>query len=130
MTLFGQILAVAIVSVAAILILKKTGGDFAMVVSLVSVCVLCVFALTMLQPVMDMLERLQSLSGLNTAVMAPVFKTALVGILTGVAATICTDSGQNGIAKMVELCGTVMALYLASPLISAVLDLLNRLVGG
>lgn len=130
MEVFTQVLAVAIVSVVAILILKKSGGDFAMLVSLASVCVLCLFAMLLLKPVMDMLGRLQTLSGLNTAVMAPVFKTALVGILTGVGATICADSGQNGIAKMVELCGTVMALYLASPLISAVLDLLNQLVGG
>ena len=62
--------------------------------------------------------------------MAPVFKTALIGVLTNVGASICADSGENGIAKVVELCGTIMALYLSTPLISAVLDLLDSLLGG
>ena len=35
-------------------------------------------------------------------------------------------TGQlQGIARMVELCGTAMALYLATPLMTAVLELLR-----
>lgn len=130
MSTFYQVLAIAMVAVISILVLRKYAGEFALVLALACVCALCLFAMTMIRPVMDMLERLEKMSGVNTAIMAPVFKTAIIGVLTNVGASICTDSGENGIAKMVELCGTIMALYLSTPLISAVLDLLNSLLGG
>jgi stage III sporulation protein AD len=77
-----------------------------------------------------MVSQLEELTGINTAVMSPVFKTAMIGILTNVAAGICADNGESGIARMVEICGTIMALYLSIPLISAVLELLDSLLGG
>lgn len=127
---FSQALAVALVTVTAILTLKKRSGEFALVLALLCVAVLCLFAMTTLRPVLDMLERLEDLAGVSTAVLAPVVKTALIGILTHVCAGVCADSGENGIARMVELCGTAMALYLSTPLITAVLDLLDSLLGG
>lgn len=130
MQTFLQVLAAAVITVTAILVLKKYNGEFGLLLALVCICSLCVFALTLIRPVMDMMHRLEDLSGVNTAIMAPVFKTALIGVLTNVGASICADSGENSIAKVVELCGTIMALYLSTPLISAVLDLLDSLLGG
>ena len=127
---FYQVLAIALVTVTAILILRKRTGEFALVLTLLCISILCYFAVTMLRPVLDLIEQLEDLSGVNTAVLTPVLKTAMIGILTNIGAGVCADSGENGIAKMVELCGTAAALYLATPLISAVLDLLNSLLGG
>ena len=127
---FFQVLVIALVTVIAILVLRKRVEELALVMTVLCISVLSFFAVTMLQPVLDTVSRLEELSGINTAVMAPVFKTALIGILTNVGAGICSDSGEGGIAKMVELCGTVMALYLSTPLISAVLELLDSLLGG
>ena len=127
---FFQVLVIARVTVIAILVLRKRVEELALVMTVLCISVLSFFAVTMLQPVLDTVSRLEELSGINTAVMAPVFKTALIGILTNVGAGICSDSGEGGIAKMVELCGTVMALYLSTPLISAVLELLDSLLGG
>lgn len=127
---FSQILAAALVTVTAILVLRRRTSEFALVLSLLCIAGLCLFAVTTLQPVMEMLRKLENLSGVHAAVLAPVVKTALIGILTHVCAGICSDSGENGIARMVELCGTAMALYLATPLITAVLELLETLLGG
>ncbi|MCI8525817.1 MAG: stage III sporulation protein AD [Oscillospiraceae bacterium] len=127
---FFQVLALAVVAVTAILVLKKHVGEFALVLAVLCAAILCTFAVTTLQPVLEMLERLEALSGVNTAILSPVLKTAMIGILTSVSAGVCADSGESGIAKMVELCGTAMALYLSTPLISAVLDLLDTLLGG
>lgn len=127
---FFQVLAIAMVSVTVILILRKHTGELALVMAILCAAALCVFAVSTLRPVMDMLARLEALSGVNTAILSPVFKTAMIGILTNVGAGICADSGESGIARMVELCGTAVALYLSAPLISAVLDLLDALLGG
>lgn len=127
---FIKILSLALVTVLAVLLLRKRAAEFSTVLSLVCITALCFFAATTLQPVMDMLERLETLSGVHGAILAPVVKTALIGILTHICAGVCSDAGENGIARMVELCGTAMALYLSTPLITAVLDLLDSLLGG
>jgi len=125
---FVRVLAVTVTAVIATAILKRMGGEFAAVLALCCVCLLGTFAVRTAAPVVEVIERLETLSGLSPAVLGPVLKAALVGILTGIASAVCADGGQNGMAKAVELCGTVMALCLAAPLISAVLELLESLM--
>lgn len=130
MSAFIQVISVALVTVAAVLALKKGAPELAAVLSIFSIFLLAFYALSFLRPVLDILEQLEELSGINSTVIAPVLKTAIIGILTSLCSGICEDNGENGLSKVVELCGAVMALYLSIPLISAVLDLLNALLGG
>ena len=127
---FIQIVVLALTAMVAVSALKKRGGEFSLLVTAVCIGALGVFAVTRLGPVLDLLRRLEKLTGVNRAIMAPALKAALVGILTNVAAGVCGDCGEGGVAKMVELCGTVMALYLSAPLVTAVLELLDGLLGG
>ncbi len=127
---FIQILVLALTGMAAVTALKKRSGEFALIIGAVCVGALGVFAVTRLEPVLELLERLEGLAGVDSEILSPALKTALIGILTNVAAGVCGDCGEAGVAKMVELCGTVMALYLSTPLISAVLELLDELLGG
>ncbi|MCI8842994.1 MAG: hypothetical protein HFF08_02635 [Oscillospiraceae bacterium] len=127
---FIQIVVLALTAMVAVSALKKRAGEFSLLVTAVCIGALGVFAVTRLGPVLDLLRRLEKLTGVNRAIMAPALKAALVGILTNVAAGVCGDCGEGGVAKMVELCGTVMALYLSAPLVTAVLELLDGLLGG
>ncbi len=127
---FIQVVVLALTAMVAVSALKKRAGEFSLLVTAVCIGALGVFAVTRLGPVLDLLRRLEKLTGVNRAIMAPALKAALVGILTNVAAGVCGDCGEGGVAKMVELCGTVMALYLSAPLVTAVLELLDGLLGG
>lgn len=130
MEMFIQVLITALITIAAILVVKKNTGEFALVLALLCICVLGVFVIKLFSPIVDVLKRLKELSGVSESIIEPVFKTTMVGILTNICSGICADCGENGIAKMVELCGTMMVLYLSIPLISAVLDLFSSLLGG
>lgn len=127
---FIQILVLALAAMAAVSVLKKRSGEFSLLVTAVCIGALGVFAAMRLEPVLELLRKLEKLTGVNRAILAPALKAALVGVLTNVAAGVCGDCGEGGAAKMVELCGTVMALYLSAPLAAAVLELLDELLGG
>lgn len=127
---FIQIVVLALTAMVAVSALKKRAGEFSLLVTAVCIGALGVFAVTRLGPVLELLRRLEKLTGVNRAILAPAIKAALVGVLTNVAAGVCGDCGEAGVAKMVELCGTVMALYLSTPLVAAVLELLDGLLGG
>ncbi len=127
---FIRAIVLTFVGMAAITALRKRAGEFSLLIAAVCIGALCLFAATRLKPVLELLQKLEKLTGVDTAILAPVVKTALIGVLTNIAAGVCADCGEGSVAKMVELCGAVMALYLSAPLISAVLELLDGLLGG
>ena len=87
-------------------------------------------AVQLLAPIFSVAEQLRSLSGLSTAVTAPLFKVTAIGILSRVAAGVCGDAGEKALERAVELSGSILALYAALPLVSAVLELLEDMLGG
>ena len=111
-------------------ILKKSGQEYT-----VLLCVCCtVFAvgtaISYFSPVIAFLQKLQEISGVNGVIFAPLLKTAAIGLLTQVTAGVCADAGQMSMAKMTELCGSLLALYTALPLAEQMLELLEELMHG
>lgn len=130
MDYFLYLVILVVLSLVMSLILKSFHPSFAFVTCLVTIIGLCIYSFTTLSSVLSVLGSLEELSGLSNDVLEPVLKTALIGILTNMTAAICVDSGQSGMGKMVEVCGSALTLYLSMPLISAVLDMLTTMIGG
>ena len=68
------------------------------------------------------------MAGLSPAVVAPVLKTVGIAILTHIAAQVCKDAGEGGIAAVTETAGTALSLCAALPLLRAVLDTVSALL--
>ena len=122
--------AMAIVCALLCTVLKQHGAELSSVLALAGCVGLLIAALTVLSPVMTFLRRLSGLAGINAALLAPVLKAAAVGLLTQLTESFCKDAGQQALAKAVELCGGILALYALLPLASSVAELLQRMAGG
>ena len=130
MEVFLQAAVLAIVTVVLTAMLKKTNRELALLLSLAACVLLGVFLMRLAEPVVDFMSKLRNLAGLDKALMTPMLKTIGIGILTQLSATICADAGENAIAKRVEVCGGVLALYVALPLMEAVIDMVEQMSGG
>lgn len=127
---FVRICGVGIIAGIAALVLKKEEHTMATLLT-TGACVLAgYFLLEVLAPVIRFLKELQQLSGISDTLMTPLFKTVAVGFLSQITASLCQDAGQTAVAKTVELCGSVLALYLSLPILNTVLSLLRELMGG
>ncbi len=122
--------AMAIVCALLCTVLKQHGAELSSVLALAGCVGLLIAALTVLSPVMTFLRRLSGLAGINAALLAPVLKAAAVGLLTQLTESFCKDAGEGALAKAVELCGGILALYALLPLASSVAELLQRMAGG
>ena len=112
------------------LLLKKQAPELTLCLC-VLVCALCFLtSFPFFSPILAFFHRLQELTGLSGAVFAPLFKTAAIGLLAQMAATICRDSGQQALAQAVEICCGFISFYLALPLLEMVLSLLQTMIGG
>ena len=50
--------------------------------------------------------------------------------MTQLTASVCADAGESTVARLIELCGSVLGIYTALPLLEAVLSLLRTMLEG
>ena len=126
-----DMLKVAALGVAAALcavVVKKNVQELGIVLALAAGAVILTFAFGAVGSIRAFLDRLGDLAGLSPAVLAPVVKTVGIAIVTKVAAEVCRDAREGGIASFVEIAGAVLALFVALPLLEAVLDTVTGLL--
>ena len=125
-----KIAVLALSAALAATVLKKHSAETALLLSLTACVLIALVLLQILDPILDFLQRLRSLSGLDQALMTPMLKAVGISFLTQFASNICADAGQSAIAKLVELSGSILALYVSLPLFEAVLDMVQTMGSG
>ena len=128
-TEFRVILLAVICSVLTVLV-RERSGVMAVLLSIAACCALLLCSVRFFAPAVEFADRLRSLSGVSSTVTAPLMKITALGILTQMAGSLCEDAGENALAKTVNICGAVFSVYVALPLMSAVMDMLENMLGG
>ena len=122
--------AIAVVGTVLTVVLRRDAGAVALAVAFVCCFALVSCLLGLLTPLLRFREELRQTAGLSTAILSPLLKSVAIGLITEVAAGVCSDAGQSSLAKFVQLCGVAAALYVALPLMEAILSMLQTLNGG
>lgn len=124
----GKIAALAVVAALCAAVVKKQSPEIAMVLALAAGVMILLSCAQGLARVLDFLDGLAEFGGLSSAVVTPVVKVAGIAVVTRIAAEICRDAKEGGLASFVETSGTVLALLTALPLLTAVLSTLEGLL--
>lgn len=127
---FLKIAGVALLAALLASVLDKRDHALAVSIGLLACMMALLACIRSFQPAARLFEELSELSGLGGGYLEPLVKTAGIGIVTQITCAVCADCGQNALAKIAELCGTVAALCMTLPLLRSVLDLLQEMVGG
>lgn len=123
-----KIAAVAIISAICAVVVKEQVQELGLVLALTAGALILSFALSAMEGVRQLMDTLASLAGLSSSVLLPVVKTVGIAIVTRVAAEVCRDAKEGGIAAFVETAGAACALFVALPLLEAVLELMTELM--
>lgn len=127
---FLQITALCVVGAVLSVAVRRDEPQLSFCLT-VGCCVVCLTAASgVISPVLAFLQRLRDMTGLQQTLLAPLLKTVGIGVLTQIAGSFCTEAGAGSLAKLVELCGTFLAVYVSLPLASAVLEMMQTLMGG
>ncbi|MGM9557578.1 MAG: SpoIIIAC/SpoIIIAD family protein [Oscillospiraceae bacterium] len=130
MELAFQVAAAAIIGSILCTVLRRGAPGYAYLTSILLSVALIMACARLLSPVFTFLRSLQTLTGLAGALFTPVYKIIAIGALTQLAGGFCQDAGEQALARIVELCGMVLALYAALPLAETALELLQTMTGG
>ncbi len=124
----GEIAALAVAAALCALVVKREAGGAALVLGLAAGAVILGQVLGAAEAVRALVDELGERAGLSPAVLDPVIKTVGIAILTRISSEVCRDAGESGIAAAVETAGAVLALWIALPLLRAVLDTVTSLL--
>ena len=124
-----QIAVIGVLTVIFTSLLRKKNQELAIVLSLCACVLIAVVLLNLADPVITFLKNLRNMAGLDKKLMEPMLKTIGIGLLTQISSTVCADAGENSIARLIEVCGGILALYVSLPLLEAVLEMMKSMGG-
>ena len=117
--IFLKAVAGILIAVILTLTLAKNGKDTAVVLVL-GVCAMIILgAMKYLEPVVQFFNRLQSLGKLNEQMLSVLIKATGIGILSEIAGTVCSDSGNAALGKSLQIMATAVILWISIPVTSA-----------
>lgn len=123
-----RLAAAAVAAALCAVVVKQRAREVGAVLALAAGALLLGAALGAIEEVRALADELGELIGLSPAVLAPVLKTVGIAILTRIAAELCRDAGEGGIAAAAETAGAAAAVLTALPLLRTVLSTITGLL--
>lgn len=123
-----KIAAIAVTAALCAVVVKKQVPELGLVLGLLAGALILSFAMTALKSAKELMETLSDTAGLSPAVLTPVIKTVGIAIVTKLAAEVCRDAKEGGIAAFVETAGAAGALMVCLPLMETVLTMITGLL--
>ena len=130
MAIFLKAVSAVMITVVLTLALGKQGREMAGLLVIIVCCMVVALAMEFWSPVADFLEKLETLGNLSGDMVSTLFKIAGIGILTEVAAQVCSDAGTASLGKTLQLLGSAVILWLSIPMFTSLLDLIQNILGG
>lgn len=121
----------AALAVAALLcagVVRRGAPEFSVLLVLAAGTGMLLLAAEALGQVLEHMENMAELAQIQETVLRPVVKTTAISILTKITGELCRGGGEGGLAAFVETAGTMLALWVALPLVEGVLELMGQLL--
>lgn len=123
-----RLAALAVIAALCALVLRKQVPELAVALALAAGCLLLAQAAEAAAAVRGLADRLARQAQLSPQLWGPVWKTVGVAVVTKLAAAVCRDAGENGVAAFLETAGAALALVCALPLAEAVFQTVSGLL--
>ncbi len=126
---FWKVLGGVLIAAVLSLILMRQGKDFSLLLTIGVSAMVAVAAVAYMEPVVAFLRELQQTGRLDGDMLATMLKVVGIGLVTEIASLICQDAGNAAMGKTVQLLGTAVILWLALPLMQALLSMVTQIMG-
>ena len=126
---FWKWIAGGMLTVVLGIALGKQSKEISLVLSMTVCAMVLMAAATYLQPVMDFIKRLQALGQMDSRYGQILLKSVGIGLVSELAVLICNDAGNSALGKALQIAATVVVLWISLPLMEALLDLIESIMG-
>lgn len=128
MTDLLKIVAVGLVTVFAHMIVKQTKPEIAIFITLVGSILIITMTVNSLKSVITSFFSIFKTTGVDTALLKPLFKIIAIGYIAEFGANICLDSGASSVADKILFSAKIIILMLSLPIITSVVEMVVGLL--
>lgn len=124
MVIIFKIIGLALVVVVAVMVVKQTKPEIALLVGVAGSILIFFYIIDLLEQAFGVFSYVLDVTGLNSELFIVLLKIIGVGYLTEFSANLCTDSGNSAIASKIMLAGKLVIFVLAIPIIKSLIDII------
>lgn len=129
MDIFLKVTAVVLVTSIATLTISKHGSDISLLLTILVCCMAAISAVSYIKPIIQFMERLVGLGQLEEEIYHILLKTTGIGMISRIAAMICSDAGNQTLGKTLQFVATAVILCICVPLLDRMLSLIETVLG-
>lgn len=123
-----KIIGVGLVALIFIIVIKQYKPEFAIYISLIAGALILLLVMDKFAGIIELLKALASKASVNNEFLLILLKITGIAFLTEFAVSICKDSGESAIASKIDLGGKVIIIGMSIPIISALLELIIKIL--
>ena len=123
-----KILAVALVTVFAHILIKQTKPEIAMLITIVGSILIIIMAVNVLNSVISSFYKIFQQTGVESSLLTPLIKIVAIGYIAEFGANICSDAGASSVADKILFSAKLIILVIALPIITTVIDMVVALL--
>ena len=123
-----KIIGVGLISLIIIIILKQYKPEFVIYISLLAGATILLLSMSKINGIISLLNNLSTKASVNNQFLIILLKITGIAFLTEFAVSICKDSGETAIASKIDLGGKVIIIGMSIPIISALLELIIKIL--
>lgn len=112
----------AIVIAFLCMTVKQYKPEYTLVCQLCGVIIIFIYILSSFEDIISPLEDMISSSGIDISFFEILLKALAISVLSDISASICRDSGNNTLAKTVDLFGKTMIIVISLPILKKLAD--------
>ena len=123
-----RIAGIVLAALIAVILLKKTGREFSLLIVICTVIIIFIIILEDLYSVVDRLTDLTQSVGVVRPYISLMLKVLGISLISQLVSDLCRDSGESALASQAEIAGKIIILVVALPLFESVIEIITGLL--
>lgn len=123
-----KVLAIALLTVFANMLVKQTKPEISILISIAGSLLIIIMAFNSLKSVVSSFYDIFNKTGVDATLLTPLFKIIAVGYIAEFGANICADAGANSVADKILFCAKLIILTIALPIVTTVVNMVVALI--
>ncbi len=123
-----KILAIALVTVFAHMLVKQTKPEISILITIVGSIIIIIMSVDLLSSVITSFYGFFETTGVDKVLLTPLLKIIAIGYIAEFGANICVDAGASGVADKVLFAAKLIILVISMPIITTVINMVVALL--
>ena len=123
-----KIAGIALTGVISAALLKSINKDISLYVILATAVIILIAVLGEVSEIFSFIENIYDDITYGREFFPVIIKVLIIAYITDFTAQLCKDAGEGSIGSKVELAGKVIIFYVAMPILTAILEVINVLL--